>query len=418
MGGADPEGPWLLGVDSGGSGLRVALGRAPGALALGWADVEAVAVREFGEPVPTGPGGIDADRLLERVVRAVRELSAEAGGGATVLPVAAAVGAAGMASLGGRLRAVLPRALRTALGVRRLALASDAVTAYAGAAGQRSGAVVAAGTGMVALGTDLARWRRVDGWGHLLGDCGSGAWIGRAGLEAALRAHDGRRGGSGALLRRAEGVFGRAAGLPGALYPRPDRPAVLASFAPEVARCAAEDGDPVAAGVLTEAARHIAESASAAHPPGGGCVALTGACSGWVSRCSGRCAPRWRGGCRGCRWWRVCGIRCRGRCCWPGRWPRARCCCRGRRGCWTRTKTDRRFGQTYPDKPGDRSRDRPLPNVGVGGTSSMRRHELPHWARFRPACTNAATPPVRAAPSPRTPGGARGRARTRSRRPR
>lgn len=38
---------------------------------------------------------------------------------------------------------------------------------------------------------DLTRSRRADGWGHLLGDCGSGAWIGRAGLEAAPRAYDG-----------------------------------------------------------------------------------------------------------------------------------------------------------------------------------------------------------------------------------
>lgn len=76
---------------------------------------------------------------------------------------------------------------------------------------------------MIALGTDLTSWRRADGWGHLLGDCGSGAWIGRAGLEAAMRAYDGRSGGSAALLARAEKLFGPAAGLPGALYPRTDR---------------------------------------------------------------------------------------------------------------------------------------------------------------------------------------------------
>ncbi|MEV5447393.1 ATPase, partial [Streptomyces sp. NPDC052644] len=51
--------------------------------------------------------------------------------------------------------------------------------------------------------------------------------------------------------------------------------AVLASFAPEVARCAADD--PVAADVLVCAARHIAEAAAAVHPAGGaGDVALTG----------------------------------------------------------------------------------------------------------------------------------------------
>ncbi|HEX8929793.1 MAG TPA: BadF/BadG/BcrA/BcrD ATPase family protein, partial [Actinomycetota bacterium] len=114
-----------------------------------------------------------------------------------------------------------------------------------------------------------------DGWGHLLGDCGGGAWIGRAGLEAALRAHDGRPGGSAALLARAEESFGPVRELPGRLYPRTDRPAVLASFAPQVAACAGSD--PVAGGILREAARHMADSAAAVCPAQGEAyVGLTG----------------------------------------------------------------------------------------------------------------------------------------------
>ncbi|MFI6287795.1 N-acetylglucosamine kinase [Streptomyces sp. NPDC051018] len=228
-------------------------------------------------PVRTGPEGIDARHLLEQLLPMARTLLERAGGhdrtaggngasGAHPAVEAVAIGAAGMATLGGQLRAELPGALAESLGVRRLALAADAVTAYAGALGQRPGAVVAAGTGMIALGTDLSGWRRADGWGHLLGDCGGGAWIGRAGLEAALRAHDGRRGGSAALLAAVEAVFGQAPQLPGMLYPRPDRPAVLASFAPEVARSAA-GGDPVSAGILARAAAHIAEAAAAVCPP-------------------------------------------------------------------------------------------------------------------------------------------------------
>lgn len=260
---------WVLAVDSGGSGLRTALADA--------SDPARTDSVESSEPVRTGDGGIDAEHLLDQMLPMARTLLDRAGGG-TVSAVA--IGAAGMATLGGRLRAELPAALAESLGVRRLALAADAVTAYAGALGQRPGAVVAAGTGMIAMGTDLSAWHRADGWGHLLGDCGGGAWIGRAGLEAALRAHDGRRGGSAALLARMESVFGPAQELPGMLYPRPDRPAVLASFAPEVGRCAAE-GDAVSVAILAGAARHIAEAAaavcpSAASAPGGCEVALTG----------------------------------------------------------------------------------------------------------------------------------------------
>jgi N-acetylglucosamine kinase-like BadF-type ATPase len=256
----------VLGVDSGGSGVRVALARADGSARSAPAACD--------RPAVTGERGIDAGSLLERLVPLATGLMHDAGAGHVD---AACVGAAGMASLGDDLRARLPAALADALGVRRLALAGDAVTAYAGALGLRPGVVVAAGTGMIALGTaaDGGGWRRADGWGHLLGDAGGGAWIGRAGLEAALRAHDGRAGGSTALLARAEGRFGPIATLPAQLYPRPDRAAVLASFAPEVALCAAED--PVASEILRQAATHILEAAAAVRPgPGEVDVAFTG----------------------------------------------------------------------------------------------------------------------------------------------
>ncbi|MGW7070465.1 N-acetylglucosamine kinase [Streptomyces sp. NPDC054855] len=243
----------VLGVDSGGSGMRVALGGLDGT-------VPAAPVSSK-EPVRTGARGIDAEHFAAQLVPMAGELLAKAGAGGIT---AVAIGAAGMASLGDDLRARLPGALHQALGVRRLALAADGVTAYVGALGDRPGAVVAAGTGMIAIGTDLAAWHRADGWGHLLGDCGGGAWIGRAGLDAAMRAFDGRRHGSKALLARAEELFGPAPGLPGRLYPRTDRPAMLASFAPEVARCAPDD--PVADAILRGAARHIAEAAAAVCP--------------------------------------------------------------------------------------------------------------------------------------------------------
>lgn len=255
--------PVVLAVDSGGSGLRAVLAR--GTEMLGEPVVSEEAVR-------TGARGVDAGHLLELLSPMARRLFADAGG---ARPAAVAVGAAGFASLGEQLRAELPSALAREWGVRRVALVADAVAAYTGALGARPGAVIAAGTGLIAIGTDLTAWRRADGWGHLLGDCGGGAWIGRAGLEAAMRAYDGRGGGSARLLARAERVFGPPAGIPGRIYPRADRPAVLASFAPEVAACAG--ADPVAAGILREAARHMADAAAAVCPASGGPrVALTG----------------------------------------------------------------------------------------------------------------------------------------------
>nr|WP_235032550.1 BadF/BadG/BcrA/BcrD ATPase family protein [Actinacidiphila yanglinensis] len=282
-----------MGIDSGGSGVRVALVPAGDRAAATGAGA---AVAAADRPAVTGERGIDAGSLLA-LLRPLAEGLMAAAGARTIS--AACVGAAGMASLGDDLRARLPDALHDTFGVRRLALAGDAVTAYAGALGLRPGVVVAAGTGMIALGTAADGdqdnvgqdggstgdgphgtggghgWRRADGWGHLLGDAGGGAWIGRAGLDAAMRAHDGRAGGSAALLTAAQKRFGSLATLPGQLYPRPDRAAVLASFAPEVGQCARED--PVAAGILRQAAAHILESAAAVRPGAGPVdVALAG----------------------------------------------------------------------------------------------------------------------------------------------
>ncbi|MEV7976635.1 BadF/BadG/BcrA/BcrD ATPase family protein [Streptomyces sp. NPDC086519] len=262
--GGGAPGAGFLAVDSGGSGLRAVVG-VPGR--------EPSAPLVSREPVRTGARGLDPGHLLEGLLPMARALADSYG---LERMTTAVVGAAGLAGLGDALRAELPDALARELGVRTVALAADAVTAYVGALGPRPGAVVAAGTGVIAIGSDLTGWRRADGWGHLLGDCGSGAWIGRAGLEAALRAFDGRDGGSAALRAAAEERFGPLRGLPGQLYPRADRPAVLASFAPHVADRAGA-GDPVAAAILRAAARHLAESAAAVCPTSGAPrVALTG----------------------------------------------------------------------------------------------------------------------------------------------
>lgn len=145
----------------------------------------------------------------------------------------------------------------------RIVLASDAVTAAAAALGTEGGIAIAVGTGVVGLATNFRDvWRRADGWGHLLGDEGGGAWIGARGLRAAVREHDGRSGGSAALLHEATAMFGQPEGFPWQLYTRADRAGVLASFVPAVARAAAA-GDQVARGIGTDAAHAVAETAAA-----------------------------------------------------------------------------------------------------------------------------------------------------------
>jgi glucosamine kinase len=106
------------------------------------------------------------------------------------------------------------------------------------------------------------RMVKVDGWGSLLGDAGSGFAIGRAGLDAALRELDGR-GGSPALLAAAERRFGPAAQLVERIHAAPVPARAVAGFAADVAQEAAA-GDARASAILREAGRELAISACAA----------------------------------------------------------------------------------------------------------------------------------------------------------
>lgn len=151
------------------------------------------------------------------------------------------------------------------LGAARTAVVSDAVASLVGALGAvRPGAVVAAGTGAVAFGSDFGSeatsiWRLVDGWGHVLGDRGSAAWVGLSGLRAGLRHHDGLPGGSERLLSLGESAFGPTSHWPRRVMTGANAPELLASFAPHVVE-AAVAGDAVAVQICQEAGSSLAES--------------------------------------------------------------------------------------------------------------------------------------------------------------
>jgi N-acetylglucosamine kinase-like BadF-type ATPase len=148
------------------------------------------------------------------------------------------------------------------LAVERLAIASDGLTSLLGALGDRDGAVVAAGTGTVCVARRGERLVKVDGWGALLGDAGSGFAIGRAGLDAALRHADGR-GGSEALLRAAERRYAPMPELSKRIDASPAPISAIAAFAHDVARAAAA-GDAHAHAIFEEAAHELASTACAA----------------------------------------------------------------------------------------------------------------------------------------------------------
>ncbi|RFA18821.1 N-acetylglucosamine kinase [Subtercola boreus] len=142
------------------------------------------------------------------------------------------------------------------LTMSRLLLADDAVPALLGAFSGAEGVAVAAGTGTVGLGYGPTGAARVDGAGSMIGDNGSGWWIGRAGIIAALSAHDGRAGGSHLLLAALEERFGNADDFPRLISAQGSPVATVATFAEQVS-LAARRGDSVAQQIWVEAARHL-----------------------------------------------------------------------------------------------------------------------------------------------------------------
>ncbi|QTX06171.1 hypothetical protein G127AT_05250 [Agromyces archimandritae] len=274
----------MLAIDIGGTGSRARLVR-PGGEPAEFAGPRP-AVEAHGTTVPEVVAAL-IDRALAALAGAPADTeSAPAGTESAQTDLAGApagrprIAAVGIGSTGVPSLVADPGALAASLAERAgapVALAADAVTAHLGALGGAPGIVVAAGTGVVVLGTDLAeQWVRVDGWGHLLGDRGGGARIGMAGLRAAMRAFDGVDAAGLALLAAARAHFGEPEAWPALLYPRADRAGLLAAFTADVARVA-DAGDACAAAILADAGAELAASAGAAARPGiHPRVALTG----------------------------------------------------------------------------------------------------------------------------------------------
>lgn len=140
-------------------------------------------------------------------------------------------------------------------------LADDTVTSHCGALSGGAGASLAVGTGVACLAVPETGSPRVfDGHGYLLGDEGGAFWIGRRALAEVLRARD--RGEAIALSTAAESRYGDLGDLHVRLHDSASAVNEIAQFARDVLEAAG--ADPVAAGILDEAARRILATAGAA----------------------------------------------------------------------------------------------------------------------------------------------------------
>lgn len=166
------------------------------------------------------------------------------------------IGAAGVEAGRDAARELI-RIVRSRLADVPVAIINDALAAHAGAFGGGLGSILIAGTGAICFTVaEAGGVTQIDGWGPWLGDAGSGQWLGRHGLQAVLRAHDGR-GPATALTADAAALGGSILELPLWVAQSGAPARQLGRFAPTVIDRAAE-GDPVAAGIVDEAARLLA----------------------------------------------------------------------------------------------------------------------------------------------------------------
>jgi N-acetylglucosamine kinase-like BadF-type ATPase len=148
--------------------------------------------------------------------------------------------------------------------IGRIHTIPDYVGNWAAATGGEPGVMVIGGGGSVAYGrTGSGEALRIGGWGHLLGDEGSGFWIGLQAIKAALKS----RAGVSAKTALEERVMQRFGADDDRLiirevYSTSISEAEVAGLVPLVASLA-QEGDGVAVGILDEAAVHLAAIALA-----------------------------------------------------------------------------------------------------------------------------------------------------------
>ena len=243
---ADTHSPYVLGLDAGGTKTVCLL-----------ADLEGQVLAEAraGGANLQAAGELEVEKVLHDVMERVI-------GDRQAAPSAVVLGMAGVDRAGDAqvMRTVLRR-----IGFKaRLLVTNDALIALVAAVGHAPGVVIIAGTGSIAYGRNARdEAARAGGWGYVLGDEGSGYWIGRHALRAVVRESDGR-GHATTLTPLVLEHFGASKpdDLVRAIYEGAFRPSAIAAVARAV-QAAADAGDELALQVLTVAARELAASARA-----------------------------------------------------------------------------------------------------------------------------------------------------------
>jgi N-acetylglucosamine kinase-like BadF-type ATPase len=230
----------VLGIDAGGTktvclladerGIILSEGRGPGA------NLHAA-------------GELAVEKVLHEVIEtALGELG--------ITPAAICLGIAGV-DRDDEARTV--RAIMRRIGQKsRVLVVNDALIALVAGVQGAPGVVIIAGTGSIVYGRNAGgEAARAGGWGHIIGDEGSGYWIGREALAAVMRASDGRGPQTqltGDILAHFE--VADVSRLPRIVYDRELPRVSVAALGPILQHVAAK-GDAVATRILERAAEEL-----------------------------------------------------------------------------------------------------------------------------------------------------------------
>jgi len=194
------------------------------------------------------------------VEKVLHELMERAIGDRPIVPASICLGIAGV-DREDDARTV--RAIMRRIGYKsRVQVVNDALIALVAGADEAPGIVIIAGTGSIAYGRNAGfEAARAGGWGPILGDEGSGYWIGREALAAVVRAVDGR-GPATLLTSNVLAHFGidDPSRLPRVVYDS-ELPRVRVATLGPIVQLASEEGDAVATRILERAVDELASAA-------------------------------------------------------------------------------------------------------------------------------------------------------------
>jgi N-acetylglucosamine kinase-like BadF-type ATPase len=235
---------YVLGIDAGGTKTVCQLADQSGGV---------VAEARGGGANLQAAGELELEKVLHHVME-------EALGDRGIVPAAICLGIAGVDRDDD---AAVVRAVMRRIGYKaKVLVVNDALVALEAGVPGAPGIVIIAGTGSIAYGRNRTNEAaRAGGWGYVLGDEGSGYWIGRLALRSVVRESDGR-GGSTSLTPRVLKYFGVAKpeDLVRRIYHRPLKPSAIAALSSEV-QAACTEGDPVATHILEAGARELVGAA-------------------------------------------------------------------------------------------------------------------------------------------------------------